>query len=475
MSDLQNTLQSNTNYTLPASLARQLDDLIGELSNLLSFETSAYIPMVTHQVIEVLLSTVVFGIYSILALMSVYILCRRSQKGCKPAPKVVMLLVVTAIYVSTTVYWVTAVYEMFHELRLLLNGCLFGAATVEHVINTFSLVYPEARGTAYYSPTNTTAVDMDTWWRRPMQDCVGTASLTINMALGDAIVWWRAWVLWKGSRPVRALCCILVSATFITGVVATTHGCKPSDFALALGWKDAVTLSAGSLYIGDQWGLASSILSLVTNMTATSLIAYKAWHHRRLLRQNLRMGSAGTWAEKTLILLVESGTLYCVFWIPVVTYQLCTNTSGSDVSEAQAKLAFGFYYVIAGCLIPLIPYGDMDTSPRPQGIYPTLIILLVALDKSHCDSSFTESSSKSPFHLALPPRVRLPRARRGTLDEVISISHWHGPRANDFATTNEGADYHLATKRPGSAFTVDSDTKSGPVAPSAGSQVFDIA
>lgn len=39
-----------------------------------------------------------------------------------------------------------------------------------------------------------------------------------------------------------------------------------------------VFLTPGALFIGDVWGTAAAILSLITNLTATGLIGYKAWY-----------------------------------------------------------------------------------------------------------------------------------------------------------------------------------------------------
>ncbi|KAI0706674.1 hypothetical protein C8Q76DRAFT_629595, partial [Earliella scabrosa] len=78
-----------------------------------------------------------------------------------------------------------------------------------------------------------------------------------------------------------------------------------------------VQLTPGSLYTGDVWGLAASVLSLVTNTAATTLIAYKAWSHRQLVRSHLRVGNKRTRVEKVLALLVESGICYCILWVCV--------------------------------------------------------------------------------------------------------------------------------------------------------------
>ena len=35
-----------------------------------------------------------------------------------------------------------------------------------------------------------------------------------QMCIGDAIVWWRARMLYPGNKKIRYVCCILLSGTF---------------------------------------------------------------------------------------------------------------------------------------------------------------------------------------------------------------------------------------------------------------------
>ena len=71
----------------------------------------------------------------------------------------------------------------------------------------------------------------------------------------------------------------LLTLFIVTGVIATIHACGiqlEPYMDLAPG-QSYVSQAAGSLYTGDEWGLAASILTLLTNVTATSAIDYKAW------------------------------------------------------------------------------------------------------------------------------------------------------------------------------------------------------
>ncbi|KAI0744346.1 hypothetical protein C8Q80DRAFT_1107552, partial [Daedaleopsis nitida] len=110
------------------------------------------------------------------------------------------------------------------------------------------------------------------------------------------IVWWRAWVLWKESAVVRFVYVLLISAAF----------------------GELLMQVAGPVDPGNKWGLAAGTVSLFTNLTATGLIAYKAWYYRRFLKRNLFMGSARTRLERNLTLFIESGLAYCILWVNLV-------------------------------------------------------------------------------------------------------------------------------------------------------------
>ncbi|KAI0808344.1 hypothetical protein C8Q74DRAFT_1187806, partial [Fomes fomentarius] len=128
---------------------------------------------------------------------------------------------------------------------------------------------------------------------------------------GDAIVWWRAWVLWKNRRAVQVLGVIMLLATAASAIFLSNSASSTFD--------ETITTYAGALFGGDGWGTAAAILSLVTNLVATSLIGLKAWQHRRLVRAHLTQGTMRTQVERTLLLLVESGLLYCTLWVRTST------------------------------------------------------------------------------------------------------------------------------------------------------------
>ena len=144
--------------------------------------------------------------------------------------------------------------------------------------------------------------------------CVWVCSTQIT--LGDAIVCWRACVVWHKRRPVAAACSALVCATFgecqcapasssiplrnsnstdvALGVAATALSCDAHQRGLHS--QCAVMFTTGVMYERFPAGIAACVLSLVTNVFATGLIGYKAWCVRPRPFSVLLSRSAGSHA-----------------------------------------------------------------------------------------------------------------------------------------------------------------------------------
>ncbi|KAM5536737.1 hypothetical protein V8D89_009576 [Ganoderma adspersum] len=285
---------------------------------------------------------VLYGLFLALAVVSLYLLLRR---GIRRPLSAIQVFAVTTLLMSTTIHWAVVVLQRFGSV----------------------LVNP--------------GMDTGTFWRQfVVEQCVGTATLTINIILSDLVVWWRAWVLWPESRVVRISGCVLLLATFVMSVVDTTFSCQAQE---------------GFMFEGLAEGNAAAALSLATNFTATILTAYKAWLYRKSARNYAESGSMNSRVEHILVLLVESGALYCALWIVVIVWQV-----GVDNQYIRTLIFVQHHHhessfwaqggvLIEGCLVPLI------------AIYPTVIIVLVALNKSGIENGFKPSGVAGPPGIAV--------------------------------------------------------------------------
>ncbi|TFK83151.1 hypothetical protein K466DRAFT_666045 [Polyporus arcularius HHB13444] len=328
--------------------------------------------------IDVTILTMFFGLFTVLTAVAAYIL---SLKGLTQKSMAVMLAAIIAMWISTAAYWLAtllAAVETYSFMRSIMSQILARIDTLQDCVGSPSgsrlpfsaCVAEQLTNLSDYSKAYAT------------QQCTGTAALTVNVIIGDAIVWWRAWVLWKDHRLVLCTWVILLLATMMTGIIDTKDACMPEAALFSITSPFAPDTSEvstiGSLFGADGWGIAAAMLSLLTNMVATLLIAYRAWEHRVLIMSHLKGCSTRSQVERTLALLVESGVLYCALWVIIVVYQFVALKLG------ESAFAYGFYYVMGGCLIPLI------------GMYPTLIIILCALDKSLHEKSHNDARMSSP-------------------------------------------------------------------------------
>ncbi|KAF7321221.1 hypothetical protein HMN09_00211100 [Mycena chlorophos] len=137
---------------------------------------------------------------------------------------------------------------------------------------------------------------------------------------------------------------------------------------------------AGGGAICTNAELISWAISLGTNAACTLLIGFKAWNHRRIMKDALgdlkpvrdpsRMS-----VDRTLSLLVESGFIYCLFWLTQVILFVPVGPHGSPESLA---------YEVLGAL------GD-----QLSGLYPTLIILIVNARRTVWDSDKNDAEWRS--------------------------------------------------------------------------------
>nr|GAT48103.1 predicted protein [Mycena chlorophos] len=198
------------------------------------------------------------------------------------------------------------------------------------------------------------------------------ALFLFNMLVGDSVVIWRVWVLyprqfWAPAIPITLL---LLSAGFAFTDIACLTG---NNFS-------AQSSVAGGGAICTNAELISWAISLGTNAACTLLIGFKAWNHRRIMKDALgdlkpvrdpsRMS-----VDRTLSLLVESGFIYCLFWLTQVILFVPVGPHGSPESLA---------YEVPGAL------GD-----QLSGLYPTLIILIVNARRTVWDSDKNDAEWRS--------------------------------------------------------------------------------
>ncbi|KAE9395546.1 hypothetical protein BT96DRAFT_997570 [Gymnopus androsaceus JB14] len=258
------------------------------------------------------ISLLLYGIYSTLFLLAAYVLLSRND--LKSRPRFILLIVLVVMFLIATADLVCTVDYFFVQLPTLgfdppdINETLLAIAASNNLF------------------------------------------IRLNFVISDGVVVWRAWILFPYNLAMKLLLVLMAG-----------H--------LSEGW---FTPSNPLYEVPITRELLLTLPLLITNLVTTFSIAYKAWIHRRNLRLLLSgTGTTFTRVQKVLMLLADSGIVYCALWIAYTGVVLSVQTE----------------------TIPFQVYTSV--MPIISAIYPVLIILLTSLEKSEDDSENDISLSQS--------------------------------------------------------------------------------
>ncbi|KAK7464346.1 hypothetical protein VKT23_006513 [Stygiomarasmius scandens] len=249
------------------------------------------------------------------------------------------------VYGAYAILFITTVYMLLREglsksrirqVLLAMTLLMFsGASVIEMIYVRLFLMGVEAleTGTESYAE-----------WDRLYKALVVLSR--VNYLLSDGIVVWRAYILYPRNVKVRALLTFCMAGSIVAAFV---------DGALSLKFESRTH--------SEREGFISFILFiplLLTNLISTCLVAFRAWEYRKhvssAMSQDRQSGDKPI-VERVLILLVESGVIYIAYWvISMMSALALMGPLGNGILE---------------CVLPQI-----------AGIYLTIIILLVAFQKS---------------------------------------------------------------------------------------------
>ncbi|KAL1695291.1 hypothetical protein GGG16DRAFT_121882 [Schizophyllum commune] len=158
------------------------------------------------------------------------------------------------------------------------------------------------------------------------------ASYHISYLLGDALVVWRAWVIWSESKLL------------LTNLVRALTAGLSVDLVVDLkSWLEDKALNAPMI-----------IAMLLTNAVATALVGVRVWTYRRDIAAALGPVTFGSRVGGLLMLLLESGILYCAIWVTIFVLEVGVGSR----TWSTNILVSGTLHLFATA-------------------YPTLVILLV--------------------------------------------------------------------------------------------------
>ncbi|KAF7373804.1 hypothetical protein MSAN_00592100 [Mycena sanguinolenta] len=297
-----------------------------------------------------------YGIFFALALYSIF------RKGLKSRSSIIMLCVVVYLYATSLTLWALNVTSWFKNCHILFMG-------------DPNIPLPDRRDIA----------DDNLEVFGPPEE----ALFMFNMVVGDTVVIWRAWVLYRKTLWAVALPCLMLLMSFIFNVIDLT--CLTGT-----GWSNQSAIAGGGAICAHA-ELISWAFSFGTNATCTILIGYKAWEHRRAMKAlNIVNNPRRLSTDKVLSLLVESGFIYCLFWL--TQYILFV-----DIDRTK----------------PIIWAYELFSSMGDQisGLYPTIIIVIVNFHQTIWESTSTvELGTTNP---TISTVRWAPSSKRSATDTVI--------------------------------------------------------
>ncbi|THU79827.1 hypothetical protein K435DRAFT_973015 [Dendrothele bispora CBS 962.96] len=197
----------------------------------------------------------------------------------------------------------------------------------------------------------------------------------INYPISDGIVVWRAWIMFPNSLFVKIALTFLFLSSCVGVFVDASLG--------TVGFLRDISFTGP-----NTRGLIMAIPMIVTNAVATGLIAWKTWHHYNTLKKNLSDSSPLTRVQKVLFLLVESGVVYCIFW---VAWTSITVTGGTGTTSFQTYSA---------------------AMPFISALYPITIIILVAT---------VEDDNRYRTRMSLSQSIRFCSMQSTTLSSAVEV------------------------------------------------------
>jgi hypothetical protein len=175
--------------------------------------------------------------------------------------------------------------------------------------------------------------------------------------------------------------------------------------------------------------------------------------YRITVKKHLGEGSVSMRVEKVLALLVESGFVYCCVWVCIIvaesesTYvcgrdsrftiliQILYPISAFEILPEPGPIVIQsllLFVVVSQSTRATVQWPDTESSPLAQGSYPTLIVILVCIQKSPVDyystystrMQFTASPSFGSNKLGrmMPQRVLAIRRESVTDSQVRSAT-----------------------------------------------------
>ncbi|KAJ7267538.1 hypothetical protein B0H12DRAFT_679342 [Mycena haematopus] len=274
--------------------------------------------------------------------------------------------------VYTILIWMSTRMLLGRKLNTRVNQVMFGITTFMYLLSAAFWAYSVANGADRMYQYISLAVDpfrhipdhtAVTQWS-PLFNAV----TLINYVLSDGVVVWRAWVICV--RNHRKYLWIAMGFLAVTAITVTlTIIFRIANFVIS-----PINDLPGDSFLGrgiDILQITTLITSLFSNFTATGVVGATAWGHWRTIRSTIGTKTGALRTNRILLLVVETGVIYCISALVVLISSLVRLPQGT--------------------------LGDIWTPIQVQfaGAYPCIVLLLVSTKKSLSESSFADDEVSS--------------------------------------------------------------------------------
>ncbi|KAE9403372.1 hypothetical protein BT96DRAFT_917616 [Gymnopus androsaceus JB14] len=209
----------------------------------------------------------------------------------------------------------------------------------------------------------------------------------VNFILSDGVVCWRAWVLYPLNKTAQGM---LALCMFVSITALTTTAIIQVESDLKSGGSNAFTISNLSYFIP----------LLFTNTVATALVGYKFWEYHQEIKVHITSSSKKqrTPVESILILLTESGVLYCFFWIISMISGISTlGPLSAEILECALPQLSAIYLMNVILVVSLRKSLDMNSLVlNSQQLQQMSNLDFFHPTSSRCRESSLPSHSRGP-------------------------------------------------------------------------------
>ncbi|KAF9481324.1 hypothetical protein BDN70DRAFT_876476 [Pholiota conissans] len=209
----------------------------------------------------------------------------------------------------------------------------------------------------------------------------------LNSAIGDAVLVWRMYVVWGRNVHIAVLPSVMVIASVVTGFIATSIIAHGGDASWPLILK----------YLLASWSL-----SIIIQVSATCLIAYRIWFLAADIPAHVGPAEEKERTNYTSIIwvIVESGVIYTVSTIILLAFFELNSQASNIIGKALGQISA----IVPTLILVRVNLVGEGQKRNPQALS---IKFLSSLVPSFGTSQSDQDKSTFESHVDVVPSITL--------------------------------------------------------------------